>query len=72
MRLAILFIIIGSILFYLLSNIKLQKKVLKTIGIIISLSLVIYGLILIVQPNEYIQYTQTTISHDINSTKKGE
>jgi Ca2+/Na+ antiporter len=69
MRFAFILIIIGSVLFFLLSNIKLQKKVLKTIGVVFSLALVVYGLILLVQPNEYIQYTKTTISQDENTSK---
>ncbi|MGB3751314.1 MAG: hypothetical protein WA945_07070 [Arcobacteraceae bacterium] len=52
-----------------LANVKFEKKVLTQIGIVIGILFVIYGLILSIQPKEYIKYTQTTISKDTNSSK---
>lgn len=54
------------------SKIKIEKRFLTEIAIVIGIVLTIYGLILIVQPNEndYVKFTKTTISkHDINTTK---
>ncbi len=44
------------------SKVKLEKKILQKLAIIIGILLLIYGVILIIQPNEYIVYTKTTIS----------
>jgi hypothetical protein len=68
MKIAITFLVIGLFLVLLLSNIRFQKKVFSQIGIVIGVLLFIYGLILVVQPNTYIKYTQTTISKDTNSS----
>ncbi len=68
MKIAMIFLVIGLILILLLSNIRFQKKVLSQIGIIVGVLFVIYGLILVVQPNTYIKYTKTTISKDTNSS----
>jgi len=68
MKLGIALLLIGLVLVLLLANIKFQKKVLSKIGIIIGILFVIYGLILSIQPTEYIKYTKTTISKDTNSS----
>jgi len=68
MKLGIVFLVIGLVLILLLANVKFQKKVLSKIGIIIGILFLIYGLILSIQPNDYIKYTKTTISKDTNSS----
>jgi len=69
MKIAIILFIIGSILTLYFSKIKFQKTVLKNIGVVVGILLIIYSIILMVQPKEYIVYTKTTISQDtpINS-----
>lgn len=69
MQLGIIFLVIGIVLVLFLANVKFEKKVLTQIGIVIGILFVIYGLILSIQPKEYIKYTQTTISKDTNSSK---
>ena len=54
------------------SKIKIEKRFFTEIAIIIGIALSIYGVILMVQPEEdnYVKFTKTTISkHDINNTK---
>jgi len=68
MKLGIALLLVGLVLVLLLANIKFQKKVLSKVGIIIGILFVIYGLILSIQPTEYIKYTKTTISKDTNSS----
>jgi len=69
MKLGMIFLIIGIVLVLFLANVKFEKKVLKQIGIIIGVLLVLYGVILSIQPKEYIKYTKTTISKDTDSSK---
>ena len=68
MKIAIICLVIGLILILLLSNFKFKKSVLSKIGIVIGLLLFLYGIILIIQPSDYIKYTKTTISKDTNSS----
>ncbi|MGK0255932.1 MAG: putative membrane protein [Arcobacteraceae bacterium] len=68
MKIAITLLVIGLFLILVLSNIKIQKQMLSQIGIIIGILFIVYGLILVIQPTEFIQYTKTTISKDINSS----
>lgn len=68
MKIGIIFLVVGLLLILLLANIKFQKKALSQIGIIIGILLLVYGLILSIQPAEYIKYTKTTISKDTNSS----
>jgi len=68
MKIGIIFLVVGLILILLLANIKFQKKVLSQIGIVLGILLLIYGLILSIQPAEYIKYTKTTISKETNSS----
>ena len=68
MKIALIFLIIGLVLILLLSNFKFKKKVFSQLGIIVGILFFIYGIILLVQPSEYIKYTKTTISKDINSS----
>jgi hypothetical protein len=58
----------GLVLILYLVNLKLNKSSLKNIGMVVGGLLIIYGLILSIQPDEYIAYTKTTIS-DKNITK---
>jgi len=62
MKIGIVLFIIGSIMTLYFSKVKLEKKILQKLAIIIGILLLIYGVILIIQPNEYIVYTKTTIS----------
>ncbi|MEA3498979.1 MAG: hypothetical protein U9R16_07970 [Campylobacterota bacterium] len=62
MKLGILLFIVGSALILYLANIKFRKKFLSKVGIIFGILLLLYGLILTIQPKEYIVYTKTTIS----------
>lgn len=68
MKIAIIFLVVGLVLILLLSNLKFKKQVLSKIGIIIGVLFVLYGIILVSQPKEYIKYTKTTISKDTNSS----
>jgi len=68
MKIGIIFLVIGLVLILLLANIKFQKKILSQIGIIIGVLFLLYGLVLSIQPDEYIKYTKTTISKDTNSS----
>lgn len=68
MKIGLIVLAAGLILILLLANFKFQKKVLTKIGIVIGVLLLIYGLILAIQPKEYIQYTKTTIHKENNSS----
>jgi hypothetical protein len=63
MILGIILFIIGIISVIYLSKIKFNRKLLITLGIILGVLLSIYGLILIIQPDDFIIYTKTTISN---------
>jgi len=69
MKIALIFLVVGLVLILLLSNFKFKKNVLSKIGIILGVLFFIYGVILMVQPSEYIKYTKTTIHKDNNSSK---
>jgi len=69
MALGIIFLLLGIALVLILANVKFEKQVLKQIGIVVGILCVIYGLILSIQPKEYIKYTKTTISKDTDSSK---
>ena len=62
MKIGIILFIIGSILTLYFSKVKLEKKILQKFAIILGILLLVYGVILMIQPNEYIVYTKTTIS----------
>jgi len=68
MKLALIFLVIGLVLILLLSKIRIEKQFLSKIGIIIGILCFIYGVILFIQPDDYIKYTKTTIHKDINSS----
>lgn len=62
MKLGITLFIIGVITAIYLANVKFNKKVFKQVGIIFAILLSIYGLIQLLQPDDYIKFTKTTIS----------
>jgi uncharacterized membrane protein len=66
MKIGIILFIIGSILTLYFSKIKFEKSFFKKFGVIIGILILIYGIILMIQPKEYIVYTKTTISQNIN------
>ncbi|MDC0933487.1 hypothetical protein OAR97_06515 [Arcobacteraceae bacterium] len=68
MKLALILLAVGLLLILLLTKVKIQKQLLSQIGIIIGILFVIYGVILLIQPDDYIKYTKTTISKDTNSS----
>jgi len=62
MKLGIIIFIMGLTITIYLINLKFKKRFFKRIGILFGILSLIYGLILIVQPNNYIKFTKTTIS----------
>jgi uncharacterized membrane protein len=72
MKIGIILFIIGSIVTLYFSRIKIEKKFLTEIAIVAGILCAIYGVILMIQPNEdnYVKFTKTTISKlDTNNTK---
>jgi uncharacterized membrane protein YozB (DUF420 family) len=65
MKLGVILLLVGIVLIVLLSRINVDKKVLKNAGVVLGFFIIIYGIILIVQPSEdnYIKSTQTTTSY---------
>jgi len=61
MKIGILLFIVGAALIAYLSNIKYKKRFMKNVGIIFGILLVLYGIIITIQPDEYIKFTKTTI-----------
>ena len=70
MKIAIILFIIGSILTLYFSKVKFQKSFLKQTGVIIGILLILYSIILMIQPSEYIVYTKTTITQEIPISTK--
>ena len=64
MKIGIILIIIGIALVVYLAKIKIEKRFLSNIGIVFGILLLLYGLVLAIQPNEFIVYTKTTISEE--------
>jgi uncharacterized membrane protein YhaH (DUF805 family) len=62
MKFGIILLAIGLFLIIYLAKIKLQRKILAKVGIVLGVLLMIYGLILFIQPDDYIEFTKTTIS----------
>jgi uncharacterized membrane protein HdeD (DUF308 family) len=62
MKLGIIIFILGLSITVYLVNLKFKKIFFKRIVILFGILSIIYGLILIVQPNNYIKFTKTTIS----------
>jgi uncharacterized membrane protein YhaH (DUF805 family) len=63
MKIGIILFIVGLILVVILIQTKLNKEIIKNLGIFIAIIITLYGLILMVQPGEdkYFNYTNTTI-----------
>ncbi|MEA3383392.1 MAG: hypothetical protein U9Q20_01770 [Campylobacterota bacterium] len=70
MKVGLLLILIGLVLTLYLSKVKFKKQFFNNIGIALGILLLIYGLILSVQPNNYIEFTKTTITKDSNISTK--
>ena len=68
MKIGILIFAMGLFLTLWLTKIRFRKTLLKKIGTVFGILLIIYGVIMIVQPDDYIKYTKTTITKDRNST----
>lgn len=68
MKIGIVLFIIGAILALYLSKIKIEKSFLTKLGTVIGILMVLYGLILIIQPSddEYVKFTQSTISTPVD------
>jgi uncharacterized membrane protein len=52
MKLGVILLLVGIVLIVLLSRINVDKKVLKNAGVVLGFFIIIYGIILIVQPSE--------------------
>lgn len=63
MKIGIILFIIGSVLALYLSKVKIEKTFLTRVGTIVGILMLLYGLILIIQPKEdtYVKFTKTTI-----------
>jgi hypothetical protein len=68
MKLALILLSVGLGLIILLTKIKIEKQFITKIGITIGILFFLYGIILLIQPDDYIKYTKTTISKDNNSS----
>ncbi len=66
MKIGIILFIIGVAVILYVLRAQLDKSVLKNVGIFIASILILYGVILFVQPSDdkYFDYTNTTISKD--------
>ncbi|MBT4572821.1 MAG: hypothetical protein HOB89_05585 [Campylobacteraceae bacterium] len=62
MKLGIILIGVGLIAIFYFASLKFKKRVLKKAGIFIGIIIFLYGLIQLVQPDDYIKFTKTTIS----------
>ena len=62
MKIAILLFLVGAVLIIYLSNIKNKRKLFKSIGIVLGILLILYSIIILIQPDEYIIFTTSTIS----------
>ncbi|MCK5293471.1 MAG: hypothetical protein KAJ49_02380 [Arcobacteraceae bacterium] len=61
MQVGIILFIIGAALIIYLSNITYRKRFIKKLGIVFGILILVYGLILTMQPDDYIKFTETTI-----------
>ncbi len=64
MKLGIILFVVGAILTIYLANVKFKKRFIKRVGIIFGILLTLYGLIQLLQPDEYIKFTKTTVSEE--------
>jgi len=71
MKLGIILFIIGATLALYLSKVKIEKSFLTKVGTLVGVLMLLYGLILIIQPNEdeYVKFTETTISKPEQTTQ---
>jgi len=67
MKMGIILFILGLVLLTLLLRVEINKQVIKNIAVGIAILLSIYGVILMIQPNEdkYFDYTKSTITNTI-------
>lgn len=72
MKLGIILLLIGLVLIAFLLRIDVDKKFLKNAGVVLGFFIIVYGIILIVQPNDdnYIKSTKTTTSYKDHIDKK--
>ncbi len=66
MKIGIIVFLAGLLLAFYLLNVHFQKRVLKNIGVVVGILMVIYGLIMMLQPSDdkYVKFTKTTISKE--------
>jgi len=71
MKIGIILFIVGLALITLLTNTKFNKDTIKNILIFVASILTLYGIVLMIQPNDdkYFDYTKTTISKQEIKTK---
>jgi len=64
MKLGIILFVIGAVLALYLAKVKIEKSFLTKVGTLVGVLMLLYGLILIIQPEEdkYVKFTKTTIS----------
>lgn len=74
MKIGIILFIIGSILALYLSKVKIEKTFLSKVGIVVGVLMLLYGLVLMIQPSEdeYVKFTKTTISQPSEKNTKDE
>ena len=63
MKIGIILFIMGFLLLAFLIKVNFTKEIIKNIGIGISVLMLMYGVIIMVQPSDdnFIKYTKTTI-----------
>jgi len=69
MKIGIILFIIGAIIALYLSKVKIEKSLLTKVGVTLGILMALYGLILIIQPEDdkYVKFTETTISKSKSS-----
>ena len=70
MHIGIIMLIVGLVIVLFLVNVKFDKVVLKRIGIIVGILVSLYGLILSLQPDDFVVYTESTIVKQDKIDKK--
>ena len=67
MKIGIILFIIGAVLALYLSKVKIEKTFLTKVGTTLGVLMLLYGLILMIQPSEdeYVKFTKTTKHHEI-------
>lgn len=66
MKIGIILFILGSLLALYLSKVKIEKTFLTRFGTVIGILMLLYGLVLMIQPKEdtYVKFTKTTIHQE--------